>query len=466
MRARRRERWAGRRVCVTGIGVSGTAAARVLSRLGAVVTVVDTGDGDAQRDRAVGLAGDGVAVRLGAAVVLPDDTELVVTSPGWAPQAPLLAAAAGRGLPVYGEVELAWRLRGPDPAPWLAITGTNGKTTAVRMLAAILEAAGVRATAAGNVGAPIVDAVLADPPYQALAVELSSFQLHWSESLRPLAATVLNVAPDHLDWHGSYEAYRDAKARIWGKGTTVVYNADDTESAGLAAGRRGAISFTLGPPGPGQLGVDGGALVDGAFAGGAGAAELAAVADVSPPAPHNVANALAAAALARAYGVPAAAVRDGLRAFRPDAHRLTLVAEGAGVRFVDDSKATNPHAVAAALSAYDHVVWIAGGLLKGARVDDVVAAHHRRMRAAVLLGRDRAVIRDALVRHAPNVPVVEVSSTDTGVMDAVVAEAARFARPGDTVLLSPAGASWDMFPNYPARGDAFAAAARRWVGTR
>src|SRR5690606_4551179 len=153
--------------------------------------------------------------------------------------APLLAAAAERGLEILGEVELAWRLRGPDAAPWLAITGTNGKTTAVRMLADILVAAGRRATAAGNVGTPMVEAVLADPPYETLAVELSSFQLHWSSSLRPLAATVLNVAPDHLDWHGSYDAYVAAKAKVWAPGTQVVYNADDDASAALAVGRDG-----------------------------------------------------------------------------------------------------------------------------------------------------------------------------------------------------------------------------------
>ncbi|MBO0891666.1 MAG: UDP-N-acetylmuramoyl-L-alanine--D-glutamate ligase, partial [Acidothermales bacterium] len=207
----------------------------------------------------------------------------------------------------------------------------------------------------------------------------------------------------------------------------------------------------------GALGVADGMLVDRAFA---ADETLAAVADVRPAAPHNVANALSAAALARAWGVPASAVAAGLRAFRPEPHRLSAVAETGGVAYVDDSKATNPHAVDAALSAYEHVVWIAGGLLKGATVDDVVSRHRHRLRAAVLYGRDRAVIAEALARHAPDVPVAEVTRTDHGVMDAVVGEAARLARPGDTVLLAPAGASWDIFPNYGARGDAFAAAVR------
>ncbi|MQA05977.1 MAG: UDP-N-acetylmuramoyl-L-alanine--D-glutamate ligase [Streptosporangiales bacterium] len=453
------DQWRGRRVCVAGIGVSGAAAARVLLGLGAAVTVVDAGTGEAQQEQAARLRDGGATVELGEPG-LPPDTELVVTSPGWPPHAPLLASAAQRGVEVIGEVELAWRLRGADAAPWLAVTGTNGKTTVVRMLAGMLVAAGHRATAAGNVGTPIVDAVLAEPAYDVLAVELSSFQLHWSSSLRPAAATVLNVAPDHLDWHGSYAEYAAAKARIWGQGTRVVYNADDAESLRLADGRAGAVSFTLGEPAAGQLGVRAGVLVDRAFG---TDVELAQVSAARPPAPHNVANALAAAALARAHGVPADAVAAGLHAFTPEPHRMAVVAEAGGVTFVDDSKGTNPHAVAAALAAYDHVVWVAGGLLKGAMVDDVVRMHAHRLRAAVLLGRDRAVIAEALARHAPNVPVAEVSATDTGVMDAVVAQAARFARPGDTVLLSPAGASWDMFANYPARGDAFAAAARRWV---
>ncbi len=202
-------------------------------------------------------------------------------------------------------------------------------------------------------------------------------------------------------------------------------------------------------------------LTDRAFGAPGEAAVLAAVTDVRPAAPHNVANALAAAALARAYGVPPDAVRGGLRAFEPQPHRISLVGRVGGVDYVDDSKATNPHAAAASLAAYPAVVWIAGGLLKGADVDDLVVAAAAGLRAAVLLGADRAKIRQALARHAPNVPVIEVSGTDTGVMDHVVTEAAALARPGDTVLLAPAAASLDMFANYGARGDAFAAAVRK-----
>ncbi|MDT7548784.1 MAG: UDP-N-acetylmuramoylalanine--D-glutamate ligase [Nocardioidaceae bacterium] len=431
----------GRRVVVAGAGISGAAAARVLRERGADVTVVDA------------RGGDGVLVTD----VVPAGTELVVTSPGWRPDAPLLLDAAAKGLEVIGEVELAWRLRPADAAPWLAVTGTNGKTTTVKMLASILSAAGHRTVAAGNVGLPLLDAVL-DPSYDVLAVELSSFQLHWSSSLRPLAGAVLNIAPDHLDWHGSMAAYAEAKARIWA-GETSIGNADDEITRTLlqrAPGRR--VTFTLRTPRSGELGLVEDLLVDRAFEDVAGeATELAALSDLTVPGGHNVANALAAAALARAYGVPAEAVREGLRAFAADPHRNALVATLDGVAWVDDSKATNPHAAAASLAAYDRIVWIAGGLLKGADVDDLVRGAAPQLAAVVLLGTDRAALRDALARHAPDVPVVEVSRLDTGAMSEVVAAARRLAHPGDTVLLAPAAASMDCFRDYKERGDLFAA---------
>nr|WP_103563168.1 UDP-N-acetylmuramoyl-L-alanine--D-glutamate ligase [Actinomadura rubteroloni] len=456
--------WSGTRVCVAGLGVSGRAAARVLAERGARVTVVDGGDDERRRADAAELAGRGVDVRLGDGGTLPVGTELVVTSPGWRPDAPLFAAARAAGVEVYGEVELAWRLRGPDAAPWLALTGTNGKTTAVRMLAAILTAAGHDALAVGNVGTPIVEAVL--EKHDVLAVELSSYQLHWSSTVTPHAAAVLNIAPDHLDWHGSLAEYAAAKGRIFAPGTIAIVNADDPGSAAL--GGPDARAFTLGVPAPGQVGVVEDLLVDRAFVPDpvTAAEELGTTSDVRPFAPHNVANALAAAALARAFGVPPEAVGAGLRAFVPDPHRIAHVATVGGVDYVDDSKATNPHAAASSLAACASAVWIAGGLLKGADVDELVASVAGRLRGAVLLGAERDRIAAALARHAPDVPVVDVPDTDTGAMDRVVTAAAGLARPGDTVLLAPAGASFDMFPNYGARGDAFAAAVRRLAGSR
>ena len=516
--------WKGLRVTVAGLGVSGPPVARVLHGLGAEVTVVDGGEGPRQQAQAAELRELGVTVRLGDGETLPEGTGLVVTSPGWPPNAPLLVTAAEAGLPVWGDVELAWRLRRPlaatgEPAPWLAVTGTNGKTTTVRMLASILTAAGKRTAAVGNVGVPVLDAVLAEDPYDVLAVELSSYQLHWAPSLRPHSAVVLNIAADHLDWHGSMEAYAADKGRIYqGNLVACVYNTADpateelVREADVEEGAR-AVGFTLGAPAVSQFGVVDGLLVDRAFvtdrhknAGPSPAAtpvgaaprhtatELASVDDVQPPAPHNIADALAAAALARAYGVEPRAVRDGLRAFRPDAHRIALVVDVDGVAYIDDSKATNPHAAAASLAAYEpvgsespggrppgpprdpeaadeassvdpgrgKVVWIAGGLAKGADMDPLVAGAAEVLRGAVLIGADRGLIREALARHAPQVPVIEPADGQTGApaMDAAVRAAAGLARPGDTVLLAPACASMDMFTDYGERGDLFAAAAR------
>ncbi len=458
-------------VTVAGLGVSGVPAAKVLHGLGAQVTVVNDGDDERARTQAAELEPLGVTVRLGDGDTLPEGTELIVTAPGWKPTKPLFAAAGQAGVPVWGDVELAWRLRGLNgrkPAPWLAVTGTNGKTTTVQMLASILKAAGLRTAAVGNIGVSLLDAVTGEQEYDVLAVELSSYQLHWAPSLRAHSAAVLNLAPDHLDWHGSMEAYAADKGRIYeGNHVACVYNVADkatedlVRAADVEEGCR-AIGFTIGTPGPSQLGVVEGLLVDRAFVEDRqkNAQELAEVSDVNPPAPHNIANALAAAGLARAFGVSAAAVRDGLRAFTPDAHRIAHVADVDGVAYVDDSKATNTHATEASLAAYESIVWIAGGLAKGATFDELVAGAAKRLRGAVLIGADRALIREALARHAPEVPVVDLDRTDTGAMLQAVQEARRLARPGDTVLLAPACASMDMFTNYNQRGDAFAQAVR------
>ncbi|EGX59951.1 UDP-N-acetylmuramoyl-L-alanyl-D-glutamate synthetase [Streptomyces zinciresistens K42] len=460
--------WQGKNVTVAGLGVSGIPAAKALHGLGARVTVVNDGDDARARAQADELEALGITVRLGDGATLPDGTDLIVTAPGWQPDKPLFAAAGRAGVPVWGDVELAWRLRGPGAAPWLAVTGTNGKTTTVQMLTSILKAAGLRTAAVGNIGVSLLDAVLGEEQYDVLAVELSSYQLHWAPSLRAHSAAVLNLAPDHLDWHGSMEAYAADKGRVYeGNRVACVYNAADkatedlVRAADVEEGCR-AVGFTLGAPAPSQLGVVDGILVDRAFVPDRhkSAQELAGVADVSPPAPHNVANALAAAALARAFGVPPEAVRDGLRAFTPDAHRIAHVADVDGVAYVDDSKATNTHAAQASLAAYESVVWIAGGLAKGAEFGELVARSAGRLRAAVLIGADRGLISEALARHAPEVPVVDLDRTDTGAMLAAVQQARRLAQPGDTVLLAPACASMDMFANYNQRGDAFAEAVR------
>ena len=438
----------GMPVVVAGAGVSGSAAARVLRDLGALVTVVD---------------GNPAALEVAAeqgfpvASTLPAELGLVVTSPGFRPTVPLLVEAASRGIEVIGEVELAWRLRGPSAAPWLALTGTNGKTTTVKMLEAMLLAAGLTAVAAGNVGLPLLEAVLG--PYEVLAVELSSFQLHWSSTIHPHTGALLNLADDHTDWHGSFQEYTLSKARIFDADVSLG-NADDEAVRtllGQAKGRR--VAFTLRSPRAGEVGLVENLLVDRAFPDVAGeATELASLEDIAVPGDHNVTNALAAAAMARSFGVSAEAVRGGLADFVPEPHRNALVRVVDDVAWVDDSKATNPHAAAASLAAYTPVVWVAGGLLKGADIESLVRLAAPRLRAAVLMGTDRAVLLDALSRHAPDIPVVEVARLDTGAMQEVVDAARSLARPGDTVLLAPAAASMDCFRDYKQRGDLFAQA--------
>jgi UDP-N-acetylmuramoylalanine--D-glutamate ligase len=474
--------WSGVRVVVAGFGVSGYAAADNLTFLGARVTALDESEAGDRAERAELLETLGATVRLGPGTTerLPDEVDLVVTSPGWMPTAPLLVQAVERGVPVWGEVELGWRLRAPrpdtgHPAPWLAVTGTNGKTTTVQMLEAMLRAGGLRAVACGNVGLPIVEAVMNPEPWDVLAVELSSFQLHWTHSMRAESAVVLNVAEDHLDWYAGPDGMADYaadKGRIYsGVERACVYNVADpiteqlVRDADVQEGAR-AIGFTLGTPSVGMLGVVDDVLADRAFIEErqTTAAELCTLSDLASTAPHYVANALAAAALARSHGIPTSAIQQALRDFRPDGHRIEEVAVLDGVTWIDDSKATNPHAALASLRAHDPVVWVAGGLAKGAGFDELVLAVRDRLRGVVLLGRDAEVIRKSLRRHAPDVPVIEVTAGETageGPMDRVVAGAASLAHPGDTVLLAPGCASMDMFANYGARGDAFAQAVHR-----
>ena len=459
----------GRRVCVTGLGVSGPPVARALLKHGAHVTVVEGRDDDVNRERARTLRELGATVELGEPTTLPAGTDLVVTSPGWRPDAPVLVAAADAGAEVIGDVELAWRLR-PAGQVWLAVTGTNGKTTTVRMLEAMLRADGRRALAVGNVGTPVIDAALADGPdrWDILAVELSSFQLHWSATVQPHAAAIINLAPDHLDWHGGMKPTRPPRPRS----TAPAPSASSTpptlrcasspkprrprcrssDSAWTCRARRTRTRrgparrprFRRQPAHQGHRTRHPGRR--------------------HPRAPHNVANALAAAALARSIGVAPEAVRTGLRNFQPEPHRIAHVATIDGVDYVDDSKATNAHAAAASLAAYPSVVWIAGGLLKGADVTGLVRQAASRLRGVVLLGADRHQLREALDTHAPHVPVVDVARTDEGAMAEVVAAAARLAQKGDTVLLAPAAASMDMFTNYIERGEAFAREVRALAG--
>lgn len=437
--------YSGRSVLVAGAGVTGKSVAQALLGMGAHVTVTD-----AAADRLTDLpAGVDTVADLSEP---PAGTDLVVTSPGWPPSSPLLVAAQVAKLEVIGEVELAWRIGQtlPNPPAWLAVTGTDGKTTTVGMLEAILLAHGANAVACGNVGLPVIDAVLAG--HAVLAVELSSYQLYWQSSMRAKAAAVLNLAEDHLEWHGSMNAYTQAKARIYTGAEIAVYNLDDAGSVQLAAGSANRVGFTLGDPEPGQFGVRDHYLF--------GDLPLCPVDEVRPVGPHNVANALAAAALARVYGVSQQAVRDGLNAFVPPQHRVELIAEFGGVRYINDSKATNTHAARGSLGAFDSVVWLAGGLLHGAEVSELVSAVADRLRGVVLLGADQDVFAAALARHAPDVPVHRVVSGDDEPMISAVRAASAMAGHGDVVLLAPAAKSHDMFASYVHRGTAFTDAVR------
>jgi UDP-N-acetylmuramoylalanine--D-glutamate ligase len=473
----------GAAVLVAGAGVTGRAVLAALTPLGVRATLTDDSPSALQT-----FAQNGVVVIDSAnAVDRIADYDLVVTSPGLPPTAPVPAAAAEAGVPIWGDVELAWRLdhsgRYGPPRRWLVVTGTNGKTTTTSMLHAMLVAAGRRSLLCGNIGDPVLDVL--DQQGDLLAVELSSFQLHWAPSLHPEAGVVLNVAEDHLDWHASMHAYARDKAGVL-NGRVAVVGLDDPVAAGLlgTAAAPVRVGFRLGEPAAGELGVRDGVLVDNAFSNGVALAEAATIPVAGPV---GVLDALAAAALARAVDVPPEAIAHALAGFQVGRHRAEVVAAVDGVTYVDDSKATNPHAAQASISAYPRVVWIAGGLLKGASVEELVTAVANRLVGTVLIGRDRALIRDALSRHAPDVPVVElVTGEDSGVqgtiesavgyvtrvldvgggpvgeavMTAVVDVARGLAGPGDTVLLAPAGASFDQFSGYGQRGDAFASAVR------
>jgi UDP-N-acetylmuramoylalanine--D-glutamate ligase len=473
---------AGAPVLVAGGGVTGKAVLAALTRFGAAATLCDDDPATLGRyaDSGVATATTSTAARR------VSDYALVVTSPGFSPSTPLLAAAAAAGVPIWGDMELAWRLDaaghyGP-PRRWLVVTGTNGKTTTTSMLHAMLVAGGKSSVLCGNIGSPVLDVL--DQPADLLTVELSSFQLHWAPSLRPEAGVVLNIAEDHLDWHSTMAEYTAAKARVLG-GRVAVVGLDDSRAAALldTAAAPVRVGFRLGAPAAGELGVRDGLLVDRAFA---DDLALLPAESIPVPGPVGVLDALAAAALARSVGVSAEAIGAAITTFRVGRHRAEVVAVADGITYVDDSKATNPHAAEASALAYPRVVWLAGGLLKGASVDAEVARIASRLVGAVLIGRDRAEVAEALSRHAPDVPVVQVvtgedadmdatavvsgtdvtevrqSDGDLGarVMTAAVAAARDLAKPGDTVLLAPAGASFDQFAGYAARGDAFAAAVR------
>ena len=430
----------GERAVVIGLGVAGRAAARVLAEEGADVRVSearpDVGEPTDLRELGIEVLGGGHEPGH------LDGATLLVVSPGVPSSAPVIAWARDRGLPVWGELELGAHL---VSAPCIAVTGTNGKTTTTGMIASVLLAAGVDAVACGNIGHPF--AVAAREDRAALVVECSSFQLEMQESFHPRVSVLLNLAPDHLDWHSSFEAYAAAKAKVFARqddGDTHIGNRDDGGAAAISRTARCDVAwFTLDEPQDGETGYRGSEL-----AARWGGVEL--LGDRAVDTPAMRADAAAAAAASHAFGIGSQAIRDGLTAFTPEWHRGEIVAEVRGVRFVDNSKATNPHAALAAADAAGGVVLIAGGDAKGVDLSPIGALADR-LAGVVAIGASADEVVGIFQGRVP--------TRKAGSIEEAAHTAFELAPAGGSVLLAPACASWDMFRDYAERGDRFAAAA-------
>lgn len=451
---------AGLNVLVLGVGVAGKSTVAACRELGATAVTVDA---------------NGAADHESVAELDLSAFDVVMASAAFAPHSDAIRACEAAGLEIWSEMEFAWRVR-REGIPWVLVTGTNGKTTTTQMVGAIAAAGGLNVRVCGNMGIPVIEAARAE--CDLVAVEIASLQLHFTHTLSPHAAVCLNADDDHSDWHGSIEAYHADKARVYRHvQVAAVYPAADrrveqmVEDADVVDGCR-AIGVTLGAPAVSQLGIVEGHLVDRAFHEGrrTHAIELGHLDDLrhlvaGAVPPYLATNALAAAALARAVGVAPEAVHDGLAGFALDHHRTAFVRELDGVTYVDDSKATNAHAVIAAFGGFgpDAVVWIAGGLAKGQEFSELVAAVRDRVHAVVLIGVDQEPLSRALAEHAADIPVVAIAPGET-VMERAVEAARSLARAGDTVLLSPASASMDQFRDYADRGTAFVDEVRRLEG--
>ena len=454
----------GLRICVAGAGVTGLAVARSLTKRGVEVTLIDENKGSTEE----------------FPVVHPDSITItnfdrLLISPGWRDNHPVIQAARAAKVPLINEVDYAWSVKKPAQK-WISLTGTNGKTSTVELTAAMLQAGGVSAIACGNVGTTVIESVESLEDYQVLVLELSSFQLHWMEDASFIAAAILNIAQDHIDWHGSFEVYAATKGKIYQNTlAAAVYNLRDArtqellENADVVEGCR-AIGFSVGVPGPSDIGYSEDILCDRAFLDNRyhEALEVATfedIAEIGVVTPHLLANVAAATALARACGAEPADIRSAIRSFKLDKHRIELVAVHNGISWIDDSKATNPHATNASLESFEHVVWIVGGLLKGVDIAPLVQSHASRLRGAVVIGAERQVVLDALAAHAIDVPVIEISGEDNSqVMTQAVLAASNLAAEGDTVLLAPSSASMDQFKDYADRGNQFATAVHTLIG--
>lgn len=447
----------GQKILILGAGVTGNAVARSLTKRGAVITIADKNP-LAESDYNI-IDTEKVSIK---------EYDSVVVSPGWRQDHRLIVQAQKSGIKLLNEVDLAWHIRS-DIAPkqkWLALTGTNGKTTTVEMVAAMLVSGGLNAAACGNVGDTVIDAVDRATPFDVLVLELSSFQLHWSSEAQFVSSAILNIADDHIDWHGSFEEYAKAKLTILDRTSTAILNADDGTIVLRTNHWQGKkVFYSLDTPAPGEIGLVEELLVDRAFVQDPQEAEMfAELSDVKPTIPHSVSNALAAAGLARSVGVSHADIRTAIQGFRPGRHRIETVHEADSISWVDDSKATNPHAAAASLMSHQSNIWIAGGLAKGASMDSLVEKCAKRIKAAILIGTDRGLIEAALIKYCPDVVRIHVDGDDSqSLMNNVVEAARNLATTGDRVLLAPACASMDQFISYADRGDRFAAAVKKVV---
>ena len=467
----------GKTVIVAGLGVSGQSMMEVLGSRAEKVLGVDEKKPDADLHSFDRIDWDHV--------------DLVMTSPVFNPRTPFILEAQRRGIPVMSEVELAWQLRvncdsTGEPARWIGITGTNGKTSTTEMTSEMLTACGLMSPAVGNIGKAVSHAAV-DPANDVLCVELSSFQLHFTDSLALDCAAITNIADDHLDWHGGIENYAADKAKVFHRvKKALVYNADDERVTRLAFAAETAegcrkVGFTLSEPQDGQIGVKDGWIVDmSGIAGGEPGmpeqvAKVSEFTHLTEPDgtvyPHLLADALTALALVLGLGADKEKAIASLEQFTPGGHRIQTVAtattpDGGSIRFVDDSKATNAHAAKASLNSFadKSVVWIAGGLAKGSRFEQLVAEQSHTIKAAVVIGKDQQPILDAFAASAPDIPLTIIDPANNDViMERAVDAAGEYAQSGDVVLMAPACASMDQFKSYADRGNQFAQQAQRWV---
>ncbi len=444
-------------ILIVGAGTTGKSVARYFENIGVNFQVID--------EKASNL--DGLEILSD----VPEDVsfELAIVSPGWRKDHPVIENLRAKGVEVISEIDFAWNLKSElnPEQKWVALTGTNGKTTTVQMLESILNAAGASAIACGNVGTTVVEAVTSDNRFSTLAIELSSFQIDWSTLPEYEAVAILNLAEDHIDWHGSFSEYANAKMKLLNQSKLAVLNLNDPEVILRSAGWTGRkVFFGFETPQSGEIGLVEELLVDRAFVTSSDAAEeIAELSDIKPAVPHNVANAMAAAGLALAIGIPHPVVKKGIASFKLDKHRLQTILSKDGVDWVNDSKATNPHAASAALLSHLSNIWIAGGLAKGAKMDELISRSKSRIKAAILIGKDAEIIAKALEKFAPEIPVHKIldNSNPADLMDEVVECALKLSSAGDTVLLAPACASMDQFSSYAQRGDLFIDSVTRLV---